>query len=267
MGFIFESSSVLDKNSPSLKEAKFHYEQAAKMNHFGACVNLGRLLENSSDKEEQSLASKWYHIACHSGEDPQAAFNLSMLYTFGCGGVQQRDPNQAISYLILASNRGHAKASYNLARRKLKGGGISTFDLGGGVELDLLGAMKLLEFASSKGLNKAERVLRFIKRQSYEHNQQNLSQLNFQKLVEKGSGGGGGGSGSDNELELGGNEDSQARMIFEDDELGEIDREKNERVAERSKAVALAVANAAHAAEGKDCVLGQDNIDDLNEPS
>ena len=60
----------------------------------------------------------FYHAASYFG-DPEAQYQLAMLYVEGAG--VGRDPKRAVPWLVLAANKGHYKAQAQLGRIMFKG--------------------------------------------------------------------------------------------------------------------------------------------------
>jgi TPR repeat protein len=97
--------------------------------------------------------------------------------------IQNQNHVKSIEYLMLAAERGHWKGCYNLARRKLVGGGISDYLVGGGVEFDYSGAISLLQRASNEGqLMKASKLLKFLSRKEKEEGSVRFSQNELHEL-------------------------------------------------------------------------------------
>jgi hypothetical protein len=90
-----------------------------------------------------------------------------MCHCFGVGGAP-KDPLKAVRLLEQAAAKGHPKACYNLACRKLRGGGAASAAQGGGVDRDVDGAIALLRVAAASGLDKPAKALRAVLRDQKE---------------------------------------------------------------------------------------------------
>lgn len=148
LGCLLEAGRGID--SPDVPAAINCYERAASKGDTRSKVNLGRLFER---QHHAAVACKWYSEASQEG-DQTASFNLATLYL---NGEQDFPVNQelGIEFLALAAERGHPKAQYNFACRKLSGDGCTP---------DEAGAMELLEKSADAGLDKPAKLLRNILR-------------------------------------------------------------------------------------------------------
>jgi len=88
-----------------------------------AFVALGRYylagIPNSPVQSNPELAHRMFHHAASYFGDPEAQYQLAMLYVDGNGVA--RDPRRAIPWLSLAARKGHYKAQAQLGRMLFTG--------------------------------------------------------------------------------------------------------------------------------------------------
>ena len=109
--------------SPADYPAAFQwFEQAARLGHPGAQLNLGLLYASGLgvDKDE-AQAAKWYCAAAEQGCD-QACFNLAVAHCLGAG--VGKDLEEAARWYQRAADLGDCQALGNLGLMYLQGQGV-----------------------------------------------------------------------------------------------------------------------------------------------
>ncbi len=132
--------AVLMEEDGDATGAEAQYRKASNMGHVKAAVNLGVMLSKLGKAEGET----WMNLASKSG-DSLAVFNM------GVAKKDEGDDIQAVKYFEVAAKAGHVKASYNLAKHKINGEGT---------DVDLEGAMVLLDYAADEGDDRAARDVR-----------------------------------------------------------------------------------------------------------
>ncbi|ORY92093.1 hypothetical protein BCR43DRAFT_518094 [Syncephalastrum racemosum] len=110
-GQCYELGRGIDKD---LVEAQMHYKRAAQgTQHTDAMVRLGTLLILDNSYQD---ALSWFHRAAEAKHPhSEAQYQIGLMHRFGHGGLDV-NPVAARKYFGKASDQGHARAKYELAR-------------------------------------------------------------------------------------------------------------------------------------------------------
>ncbi|GAB5364026.1 hypothetical protein AAMO2058_000934200 [Amorphochlora amoebiformis] len=99
-------------------EANKAFQLASDLKHAKAAFNVAVMITSSENDNNMIKAIDYYKLAAERG-DVRAKYNLSVCYESGSG--IEKDEKKAIELLMEASNVGHVRSMYNLARHRALG--------------------------------------------------------------------------------------------------------------------------------------------------